>query len=433
MTRLLVIITSNYPYGRGESFLEAEVSHLGTSRAFDKILFLSLSSSSRADDLTRQLPLNTSSVKLGRKYRAFRCALSASSRLFSIESFREFRQARTLVHRPTVFVLLRQMVLFFAIDKRISLFLHAYTRQYAEVFVYSYWLSAGAYAAAQLRKRGLSTVSISRCHGGEVRESETYLPFRSFTDTWLDAIHFVSEDRRERYNAIMDSRPKPDAQRARQYVSRLGTTVSRDVDLDVSIDPNVLHVTSISNVVPIKRLHLLVEALAQVDDSICVHWTHLGHGALFDRISSQSATLLAPRPNISFDLRGHVDHSAVLDHLRDDPVDVVVNCSSDEGLPVTLMEAMARGIPAIAFDVGGISEIVIDGVTGVLLPRSSTSADISREMCRIADIKSTVAYRNLCKSAFELADGRFNSQRNYELFFKSVVSLRDSVSRQDVR
>lgn len=48
------------------------------------------------------------------------------------------------------------------------------------------------------------------------------------------------------------------------------------------------------------------------------------------------------------------------------PVDVFINLSTNEGVPVSIMEAISFDIPIVATDVGGTSEIVTDE-TGILV------------------------------------------------------------------
>ena len=47
--------------------------------------------------------------------------------------------------------------------------------------------------------------------------------------------------------------------------------------------------------------------------------------------------------------------------------------SYDEALPMSLLEAMSAGVPAIASPVGGVQEVVVDGVTGFLVAPGDTN------------------------------------------------------------
>jgi colanic acid/amylovoran biosynthesis glycosyltransferase len=48
--------------------------------------------------------------------------------------------------------------------------------------------------------------------------------------------------------------------------------------------------------------------------------------------------------------------------------------SDSEGMPVSLMEAASCGVPAVATAVGGVPELIDDGVTGLLVPRGDSAA-----------------------------------------------------------
>jgi glycosyltransferase involved in cell wall biosynthesis len=54
--------------------------------------------------------------------------------------------------------------------------------------------------------------------------------------------------------------------------------------------------------------------------------------------------------------------------------DILILPSYTEGLPLVLLEAMSQGLAVIASDVGGISEIVRDGETGLLFEAGNAVA-----------------------------------------------------------
>jgi glycosyltransferase involved in cell wall biosynthesis len=92
---------------------------------------------------------------------------------------------------------------------------------------------------------------------------------------------------------------------------------------------------------------------------------------------------------------GISDRVQFLEHRTDIPellraADAFVLPSLYEGLPLTVLEAMAAAKPVVATTVGGTDEAVVDGVTGILVPPADPAA-LSAAIRRILDDPDTAA------------------------------------------
>lgn len=82
--------------------------------------------------------------------------------------------------------------------------------------------------------------------------------------------------------------------------------------------------------------------------------------------------------------------------------DAYVMSSAWEGMPIVLLEACATGLPIIATDVGGNSEVVIHGQNGFLSPAKDASA-LAAYMDRLMSLSPT-EYKNMGQRGIDIVD-----------------------------
>lgn len=101
--------------------------------------------------------------------------------------------------------------------------------------------------------------------------------------------------------------------------------------------------------------------------------------------------------------------------------DAFVLSSSFEGNPLCVMEAMAAGKPVISTAVGGVPELLTDGVTGVLVP-SDDADGLASAMQQL--LRDPVLYRTMGANGGRAADERFSVQamtRSYEGLYTQLL------------
>ncbi len=107
--------------------------------------------------------------------------------------------------------------------------------------------------------------------------------------------------------------------------------------------------------------------------SLHIHWYHFGTGELRQKLEAQAKAL---PDHVEYTFMGYQANEDVQKFYADHYIDAFINVSQSEGIPVSVMEAESYGIPIIATDVGGTSEIVHDRRNGVLLDVNFTDKDL---------------------------------------------------------
>lgn len=412
--KILFLLTYGYPFNIGEEHLEDEMDYLADS--FTEIQLICLGDQPVR---TRKVPANVAVTKFPEKKGLWEtCRLLLITNWldvweeFKSISFRYKLQPSSNVLKTGLASYLRAL----GISRFISKHLKQTDGQ--RVFMYSYWNDVSALAIAMVKKRHPQVIAVSRAHRYEVYAEQNklnYLAFTFFKFRFLDAVFFVAEDGR---NYTLKQFPFIDPQKLK--VGRLGVEVFPAIP--TKRNEKKLVVFSISYFLKVKRVSLIAESLALIHD-IEIEWLHIGEG--FSDVASyneQINQILKDRPNIKYDLLGNMPKSEVISFLQHQYVDLLINVSTSEGLPVSMMEAMSCSIPVVATDVGGVADIVTDQFNGFLIPENSNPQDIA-DCIRSYHLLPDAVKEKFRINAFNTWKEKFNADINFPAFVKEVLSL----------
>jgi glycosyltransferase involved in cell wall biosynthesis len=131
----------------------------------------------------------------------------------------------------------------------------------------------------------------------------------------------------------------------------------------LGLESNKTYLVFVGRLTQIKRPDRLLEIARHLnmnnpDSQILV----AGAGELLDPIMSKSESEGLPMTFLGW--RNDIE-------LILSAADIAILCSDNEGIPLTLIQASQAGLPIVSTDVGSVSDIVIDGVTGYLTKVSS--------------------------------------------------------------
>ena len=118
-------------------------------------------------------------------------------------------------------------------------------------------------------------------------------------------------------------------------------------------------------------------------------------------------------------LAGKISNSQLLEIYKNIPFDIFINVSENEGVPVSIMEAMSFGMIIIATAVGGTSEIVHNGKNGYLLPQNCSKEQIAEKIFTIYNIPETI-YDEMRKNSRLLWNNLSCAKENYKTLYREL-------------
>lgn len=407
----LALLTSSFPFGKGETFLETELPFLAARFQVEIVPTWAM-----AADFKTHRDLPEGVVVRRDLAERFQYGLGSNVRnmwgsLRHLKTWgRLLRAERPLLPRRSwalkrlFYTAAQGMALAAVLQSDASL------RQ-ADV-LYSYWLTTAALAAALAKRAGHPGLAVSRAHRFELYvdvANGRYQPFQAEMMQALDAVAAISDDGREYLRRLYP------AQQAKIATRRLGVKGAAQPLMQPS--DSQLRLVSCSRLVPLKQIDLVIAAL-----TLCpmpVHWTHLGGGQLEAELRQRAAALPA---HITWEITGNLQNAQILHFYQTQPVDLFLNVSRVEGVPVSIMEAMGQGIPACATDVGATNELV-DGGNGRLLSPDITPQELAVVLMQFFALPAEQK-QAMRRAAWQTWYDKANAVNQYTEFVDWLLQLR---------
>jgi glycosyltransferase involved in cell wall biosynthesis len=407
MNQSIILITSGFPYGNSETFVEGEIPYLADSFV-EVIIFCPIPT----ENIRREIPDNCKvitydiNLKLSHK-------LKAIFGIFSPNYKAEMKYIKNNYAVKASFDVRKITLISLFQAKRLCKKIQTSCSDILKVpntILYSYWCDDSAIALSLLKKNNNHRLKIiSRVHGWDLYfniHKIEYLPFRGLIASKMNLLLPISSKGMNIIEEIWK------VKNVNLKVSRLGvagSTIGNKKNTE-TMDNSKLTIVSCSNLIPLKRVHLIAETLNQMNTP--TKWIHFGDGPELKRVKN----ILVNNQNHETVFFGRVENKIVLEYYSKNKIDLFLNLSTTEGIPVSIMEAFSFGIPVVATNVGGTAEIV-NPENGFLLPENPSVNDI-----KIA-IENVIYHVEKRNRAYQTWKEKYNAEKNYADFVKLIQEI----------
>ena len=402
----ILILTKYYPYGTGEAFLESEIEII--SNYYTNIVIIACDVANEMVNTIRPLPQNVTSFYVPNSSKLK--DLCKGIRLFFSKNTTFLNEANKTQTLKSKFFLA------YFEEKCQRIYKHITEKNYIinlrnkKFVLYSYWLFTTARVGTLIANNLHPVYSFCRAHRYDLYEDQNvinYLPYRNFLLDKYDDIFPCSQDGA---NYILKKYNKPTT------TFYLGTL---DNGLCPENTDSIFKIVSCSRVEQVKRVEKIVHALALLDNSnLKIEWIHIGAGSKLKKVKKCASDKLH---KIKYTFMGEMKNKDILFFYKKNKINLFINVSSSEGLPVSIMEAISFGIPVIATNVGGTSEIVLDKITGKLLSKDFTSTELAQIIENFYSSKHTIDLKKSCRHFWKQHFDAISQYEKTHQFIKNKV------------
>lgn len=288
------------------------------------------------------------------------------------------------------------------------------------MILYSFWGLFPIVSLLMNRKRYGKCSIICRLHGGDLYDERHYSgrqPFRKYINERIDRLVFVA---RNPFYYYINRHPELDEEKT--AVCRLGIEPIDHSGATRSCDKMML--VSCSSLIPLKRVDMIIEALARYRGECDIKWIHIGDGKSAEDIRELASTKLTKSKKISYELRGFVRNDEIRALYANTIIDCFITTSSTEGgAPVSIMEALSVGTPVIGTSVGDIPYMIKGN--GILLSVNPDISEVAEAIEKMAHVfthrESDMQYTQMRMRSEEIFEEYFDSRKNTEYFVGEVL------------
>lgn len=288
------------------------------------------------------------------------------------------------------------------------------------VYLMGTWFSVEAFIVARMKKKYPQVKAFTLAHSGEVQSwmnPVMHQCFHEFIFENIDRAYFISQIVKSEYLRDMS-----DIDIAGRFGDKIANCYLGSVKSTDNLNPegkcDQIVMVSCSRIDVNKRLDRIILALEKWRGKK-IKWIHIGNGILEEEIHLSAEKIKKDNPNIEIEFTGRMANAEVINLYSQLHVDLFVNVSASEGLPISIMEAMSYGIPCIATNVGGTSEIV-NKSNGFLLEKDFSNEDLISMLKCFSQLSDTAVQR-LRENSFLTWDNKFDARKNALTLYESMM------------